>query len=101
MYPRIKHFFKKVRFYLVNKYTFVLLFFFVYLIFFDEHNLFKRYKTAQEIKRLEIEYQYYLNEIETNRNKIYQLNHDTAFLERFTREQYYMKKDNEDVFILK
>ncbi|MDD2285872.1 MAG: septum formation initiator family protein [Paludibacter sp.] len=94
-------FLKKVRHYLVNKYTFVLLIFFVYLTFFDDHNLIKRYKTTQEINKLEKEYQYYLGEIEANKNKIYKLNHDTVFLEKFAREKYYMKNDDEDVFILK
>lgn len=86
---------------LLNKYAFVLVLFFVYLIFFDNHNLIKRYTTRQEIKQLELEYQYYLQEIEENKAKINQLNNDSVYLEKFAREKYYMKKDNEDVFILK
>ena len=85
----------------LNKYFFVLFLFFVYLIFFDDHNLIKRYNTKQEIKQLEQEYQYYLDEIEANKSKINQLNKDSVFLEKFAREKYYMKNDKEDVFILK
>jgi cell division protein FtsB len=73
----------------------------VYLIFFDDHNLIKRFNTKQEIKQLEQEYQYYLDEIEANKSKINQLNKDSVFLEKFAREKYYMKNDQEDVFILK
>ena len=94
-------FIKNIRHYLLNKYTFVLLIFFLYLTFFDDHNLIKRHKTAQEIKKLEQEYQYYSDEIKSNKDKIYRLNHDTTYLEKFAREKYYMKKDHEDVFILK
>ncbi|MPN64860.1 hypothetical protein SDC9_212638 [bioreactor metagenome] len=75
--------------------------FFVYLIFFDDHNLIKRFRTKQEIRQLEQEYKYYIDEIETDKAKINQLNNDSIFLEKFARERYYMKKDNEDVFILK
>lgn len=85
----------------LNKYFFVLFLFFVYLIFFDDHNLIKRFNTKQEIKQLEQEYQYYLDEIEANKSKINQLNKDSVFLEKFAREKYYMKNDQEDVFILK
>jgi cell division protein FtsB len=88
------------RFFL-NKYFVVLLLFFVYLIFFDDHNLIKRFQTRHEIKQLEQEYQFYNNEIETNKTKIHQLKNDSVFLEKFAREKYYMKRNNEDVFIMK
>jgi cell division protein DivIC len=94
-------FLKILRLLIVNKYTFVLLLFIVYLTFFDDHNLIKKHKTAQEIKKLEQEYQYYQHEIEQNKATIHKLKHDTVFLEQFAREKYYMKKDGEDVFVLK
>lgn len=94
-------FLKNIRHYLLNKYTFVLLIFFVYLTFFDDHNLIKRYKTSQEIKKLEIEYQFYQDEINKNKDYLRNIREDSVFLEKFAREKYYMKKDNEDVFILK
>jgi cell division protein FtsB len=75
--------------------------FFLFLTFFDDHNLIKRYKNGQEIKKLEQEYQNYLNKIELDRDRIQKLNHDTVFLEKFAREKFYMKKDDEDVFIIK
>lgn len=94
-------FIKNIRHYLLNKYTFVLLIFFVYLTFFDDHNLIKRYKTSQEIKKLESEYQFYQDEIKKNKENIHKLRDDSVFLEKYAREKYYMKKNNEDVFILK
>jgi cell division protein DivIC len=86
---------------LVNKYTFVLLFFFMYLIFFDDHNLIKRHRSAQEIIKLEQEYRNYLDEIERNKAQIHQLKDDTVYLEKFAREHYFMKRDDEEIFILK
>lgn len=94
-------FLKIIRQLFINKYTFVLLIFFLYLTFFDDHNLIKKHKISQEIKQLEQEYRYYLDEIETNKTWIDNLNRDTIFLEKYAREKYYMKKSNEDVFIFK
>ncbi|OQB29744.1 MAG: Septum formation initiator [Bacteroidetes bacterium ADurb.Bin174] len=98
---KVSGFLKFIRRILVNKYTFVLLFFFIYLIFFDDHNLIKRYRSAQEIIKLEQEYQDYLKEIERNKAQIHQLKHDTVYLEKFAREHYFMKRDDEEIFILK
>lgn len=78
-----------------------MLLFFAYLIFFDDHNLIKRFQTKQEIKQLEQEYEFYNNEIQTDKTKIHQLKKDSVFLEKFAREKYYMKRNNEDVFIMK
>ena len=85
----------------LNKYFVVLFLFFLYLIFFDDHNLIKRYNTKQDIKHLEQEYNYYLDEIDADKAKIHQIKYDSVFLEKFAREKYYMKKDHEDVFIMK
>ena len=86
---------------LLNKYSFVLFIFLLYLIFFDDHNLIKRYQTKQEIKKLEQEYQYYLDKIHLDKEEIKKLKQDSIYLEKFAREKYYMKKNDEDVFIFK
>ena len=85
----------------LNKYFFVLCLFFLYLTFFDDHNLIKRYKTKQEIHQLEQEYQYYIDEIDANKTQITKLKTDSIFLEKYAREKYYMKKAKEEVFIMK
>ncbi len=91
-------YFRKI---LLNKYSFVIVAFLIYIIFFDENNWIKKHQRSQEIKQLEIEYQYYINEMEQNKETINKLNNDTVFLEKYAREHYYMKRPNEDVFILK
>lgn len=96
-----KSFWKYVGTILLNKYSFVLLLFFGYLTFFDHYSLIKRQKTKSEIKKLELEYEDYVVEIERNKEMIDRLKNDSLFLEKFAREKYFMKKDNEDVFIFK
>lgn len=85
----------------LSKYAFVLVLFFAYLIFFDEHNLIQRNRNHREIQKLEQEYHYYQDKIGSDKEKIDKLNNDSAFLEKYAREEYHMKKDDEDIFIIK
>jgi hypothetical protein len=43
---------------------------------------------------------YYLNEIEKDRKATYELNTNMKTLEKFAREKYLLKKDNEDIFLI-
>ncbi len=53
----------------------------------------------QEIKDLENEKEYYKNEIEKDKKAIKELSTEEG-VERMAREKYYMKKDNEDIYII-
>ena len=43
---------------------------------------------------------YYEDEILKNRNTIHELNTNPESLEKYAREQYYMKRDSEDIFLI-
>lgn len=83
-----------------NKYVFTSLLFLLWLLFFDQNNLTDRGKTAREYDQLIEEKNYYLKTIEEDRRRINELKTDADNLEKFAREQYLMKKDNEDIFII-
>lgn len=84
----------------LNKYFITILVFVIYLIFFDDHNIRKRQQQEEEMLRLEKEKEFYHKEISKNLEKEKLLNSDTILLEKIAREQYYMKKPNEDVFLI-
>ena len=86
---------------LLNKYLIVFLSFAVFVTFFDEHNLIERWKSSQKIKQLEGELEFYQEEIKATRQKKNELQSSDENLEKFAREHYYMKKSNEDIFIIK
>jgi len=44
--------------------------------------------------------QFYLDEIKENKEKLNELMSSPANLEKFAREKYLMKKDDEDVFVI-
>lgn len=87
--------------FIVNKYTITVTVFLVFLTFFDDRNLLRKYSMKQEIKSLETELTQYRQNIERSREEIKRLNTDTLYLEKVAREKYLMKRDNEDIFIFK
>jgi cell division protein FtsB len=67
----------------------------------SDSNLYKRYTYDEKIRELEKEIKFYQDEIRINKEKLNGLRTDKEGLERFAREEYYMKKPDEDVFIIR
>ena len=72
----------------------------VWVIFFDKNNIFSQIDRHREVVKLQQEADYYKNEIDNDNKTINSLKTDPKFLEKFAREQFHMKKDNEDVYVL-
>jgi cell division protein FtsB len=83
-----------------NKYILTVVVFFGWLLLFDQNNLTERRKITREYNQLLQEQDYYLKKIEEDRKRIEELKTNNDNLEKFAREQYLMKKDNEDIFII-
>ena len=84
----------------LNKYWLVTIIFLAITFFVGDGNLYNRYKYDEKIKILENEINRYKKEIEENRKKIQELQNDKVGLEQFAREEYLMKKEDEDIFII-
>ncbi len=97
---KLKTVWKAIRPVVLNKYLLVLLVFAILVIFFDKHNLIGRIRNQRKIERLETEIKSYENTIQENRQKIIELQSSDENLEKFAREQYMMKRPNEDVFLI-
>ncbi len=97
---RIKDFYNK---YLskINAYWLVTIVFFALTFVMGDSSLYKRYTYDEKIRSLEKEIKHYQQEIEVNSKKLNDLHTDKEGLERFAREEYFMKKSNEDVYIIK
>ena len=54
----------------------------------------------RELSKLKQDREYYKKKIEEDRRKLNELKTDNDNLEKFAREQYRMKKKNEDLFIV-
>ena len=71
------------------------------MLFFDEQDIISTYfKNRSELNSLEKSRQYYQQQIGLTKKELGQLKSDPAVLEKYAREKYRMKKDNEDLFII-
>ena len=84
----------------VNTYVVVVVFFLFITFVVGDSNLYKRYTYDEKIRRLEREIRHYKKEIETDRKKLDNIRTNREGLERYAREEFYMKRANEDVFII-
>jgi cell division protein DivIC len=83
-----------------NKYILTLIIFVVWITLLDSNNLVARYKDMRELHKLKIDREYYIKRIEEDKQKIHELKTDKHNLEKFAREQYHMKKSDEDLYII-
>ncbi len=85
---------------LKNKYVLSIIAFFVWLTFFDKNDFYSQYRYRQQLKSLQTDKQYYLEQIDATRANLNELKSSPANLEKFARENYMMKRDNEDIFVI-
>jgi cell division protein DivIC len=83
-----------------NKYILTILIFFVWILLLDSNNLISRFQDMRELHRLRKDREYLQNKVEVDKKKINELKTDNHNLEKFGREQYLMKKSDEDLFIV-
>jgi len=98
---KLKEFYEKIPEVFKNKYFIVGFLFLIWISFLDENNL---VSLNQQINTLE-EKQEIIdsleNEIFQMENKLERLNNDRKELEKFARENFLMKKENEDITLIK
>lgn len=80
-----------------NKYFIALLFFCGWLIFFDSHDVLTQWRLQRTVNKLEEDKDYYKSKIEEASKNAEEIEQNP---EKIAREKYYMKKANEDVYII-
>jgi cell division protein FtsB len=83
-----------------NKYFLSVIAFVVWMLFFDKNDIIAQYEFKSQVNKLQEEKDFYVKEIETVKKDLNELNTNLNTAEKFAREKYFMKKDNEDVFVI-
>jgi cell division protein FtsB len=91
---------KKILPYVKNKYILTIFIFSIWILFFDNNNLVDRIKEMRHLQQLEKDRKYYTERIDKDTKRLEQLKTNNKNLEKFAREQYLMKKDDEDIFVI-
>ena len=92
--------FTKILRIIINKYTITLVAFGVWMVFFDSSSVLNRMRYREKLNSLKQEKHFYLEEIKKDSILSQKLLSDTSEIEKFARENYLMKKDQEDVFLV-
>ena len=82
-----------------NIFILILAVFAVWMLFFDANSWLIHHELNTEIEDLENEKDYYKKEIIKDNKDLKKLSTDEG-LEKFAREEYYMKRDNEEIYII-
>jgi len=83
-----------------NKYVLSLIVFVVWISFFDRNDLFTQWDRKQELQKLETSTAFYEKEIANTKKDLMDLNNKPAILEKFAREKFYLKRPDEDLFLV-
>ncbi|MES2416961.1 MAG: septum formation initiator family protein [Bacteroidota bacterium] len=92
----MKHFLEFLR----NKYFLTTLAFGVWMLFFDKNDMISQYEYSSEVTKLKQEKDFYLQQTAAVKKDLTELDSNLNTVEKFAREKYFMKKDNEDVFVI-
>ena len=86
---------------LKSKYLLTLVGFAVWMFFFDDRDIITtHFRHTHELKLLQQSKTYYEEQIANTRAELRQLKLNTATVEKYAREKYFMKRDNKDLFVI-
>ena len=92
---------KHLRHILTNKYLLAGIAFAIWMLFFDRNNVPVQTQRLQELNKLEKSEQLLSRQIDETKEELELLKNNPATLEKYAREKYMMKKENEDLYIVK
>ena len=98
---KLKEFYKKIPDTFKNKYFIVGFLFIIWIVFLDENNLVSLNQQMNKLEEKQEIIDSLENKISVIEDKLERLNNDQKELEKFARENFLMKKDNEDIILIK
>jgi len=85
---------------LANKYLVAFMVFSVWMIFIDDNNIFFLRKNVNKLKEYRVEKAYFIEKIKNDSIRLQEMKVNAKNLEKFAREEFLMKKKNEDIFLI-
>jgi cell division protein FtsB len=82
-----------------NVYVLVLTVFVIWMTFFDTNSLLIHLELRKQIRKLEKQQEFLREEIAKDKKVIKKLS-DPGELEKFAREEYYLKRKNEEIYLI-
>jgi cell division protein FtsB len=86
--------------FLRNKFLIAGVAFIVWMLFFDKNDFFAQKELRDELYELNKSKAFFVDQIQQERKFSKELSTNPATIEKFAREQYLMKRDGEDIYII-
>jgi cell division protein FtsB len=83
-----------------NRYGLAAAILLAWIAVFSDNDLWTTWKNHRELRRMEEQSAWYAKEIAKAREQLNEMDSDRLHLEKFARERYLMKRENEDIFVL-
>lgn len=83
-----------------NRYVLAVTVLLAWIAVFSESDLWTTWKNHRALHRMEEQSEWYAKEITRTKEQLDEIHSDKRLLEKFARERYLMKRDNEDIFVL-
>ncbi|MFK7756419.1 MAG: septum formation initiator family protein [Flavobacteriales bacterium] len=94
-------FMNRIPSWLKNRYVLTLVVFLSYMLFFNDADVFSVYKSHAEVNKIQEEIDWYRANTKECKERLDKLEQGGFELERLAREKHFLKRENEDVFIVK
>ncbi len=94
-------FLSNILLYFKNKYFLAFAAFVVWMLFFDKNDVLIQADRNRQLSDLQNSKKFYEGEIEKTKKELGDLQNSSLALEKYARENFYMKRANEDVFVIK
>ena len=93
-------FFRHILFFFYNKYFLTSALFAIWMLFFDRNDVFTQMARKNDLKEIEQSKAYFAKKIAEGKKFSVDMRTNTDAVEKFVREKYLMKRDNEDLFLV-
>jgi cell division protein FtsB len=94
-------FYTRLPAFIKNKYFVSITLFLVWMLFIDDYNMVFQWQKSRELAAIKEKKEYYEKEIQQVNQDRKDLFSSKANLEKYAREKYLMKRDDEDIFVIK
>jgi cell division protein FtsB len=86
--------------FLRNKYLVTLSLFAIWMLFFDKNDFFTQLQRKKDLAEIEESKSYFAQKIDESKKFSRDMQNNAAAVEKFAREKYHMKRENEDLFLI-
>ena len=100
MWKKLQKKIAKLPWWATNPFCIAGVLFIIWMFAIDDNNVFNQYKRHSELSALLEKKDFYVQQIKKTDKQYFELTTNPATQEKFAREHYWMKRDNEDVFVI-